>query len=567
MLELGEAIYPCLLPTVLQSFYVRFIHFFMKKLLFLCFLCGQFTLFAQENINLHFDKHFYALGETIWYNAYLSPENPTAQQAKMLRVELVDKEGIIQQKNNLRIEDGRAKGALVIPLDWEEGWYTFHAYTVWNPKPTIKNSATVNIPIYDDFKEHQEHSVTDIGKTNNFKNSLTSTIKTDKKQYQRKAVVTVDLALSTTIKTGNISVAVVSKELTNVTNTLQVTQADFTTTALQKPEALNTVYRQIASTENAKKPLGIGANYAEDNALQWTAADENGVFATTNQLGRNQPTQFFGLFNNQNKTYTTALPTEALKLTAALSTKASTTEKLPFDKAIKKYLTQRQQRKKYQEIFGLEKAVLTSMENVEKQNFQPDVVYNLADYASMTTLEEFLVEVVPFVRIKTKKGKPTVRMFNELKEFTKENPVYLVNDWLTYDQELVLNIPIAEVESISIYRTTNTLKSQFGILGNEGVIGIKTKAKNAMKMEESLTNITSVQGILKAPTFSTLKTTFNRLPNFRSLIYWNSDVVIKDGKAQITFPHSDDLGEFIITVKGMTADGQLIEGSGTYQVN
>jgi len=539
----------------------------MKNLLLLFFISSQLLLTAQENINLHFDKNFYVLGETIWYNAYLSPDSPTAQKAAMLRVELVDKAGTIQQTNNLLIENGLAKGALTIPLDWEEGWYTFHAYTVWNPMPTIKNSATVNIPIYDDFKEHEEHIVANGSTTNNFKNSLKSTIKADKETYKRRETVTLDVALPAGIKAGTISVGVVPKKMTTVMNVLQVTQADFATATTQQPEALNTTYRQIIPLENAKKPLGIGVHYIGDNELQWTAADENGVFATTNQLGIKQSAQVFGLFNNQNKTYTTALPTQALKLTTALSTKARIMEKLPFNETIKKYLAQSQQRKKYQEIFGLEKAVLTSMEHVEKQKFQPDVVYNLADYASMTTLEEFLVEVVPFVRIKTKKGKPTVRMFNELKTFTTANPVYLVNDWLTDDQASVLNIPVTEVESISIYRTTNTLKQQFGILGNEGVIGIKTKSKVAMKIAESLTNKATVQGIANTATFSTIKPPFNRLPDFRPLIYWNSDLTVENGKAKITFPHSDDLGEFIITVKGMTTDGQLIEGSGTYQVN
>ena len=380
-------------------------------------------------------------------------------------------------------------------------------------------------------------------------------------------MVTLDIALPAAIQTGNISVGVVPKKMATATNALQVTQADFATTTTQQPEALNTTYRQIKPLENAKKPLGIGVHYIGDNELQWTAADENGVFATTNRLGIKQSTQFFGLFNNQNKTYTAILPTQALTLTTALSTKARTTEKLPFNATIKKYLAQSQQRKKYQEIFGLEKAVLMSMESIEKQKFQADIVYNLADYASMTTLEEFLIEVVPFVRIKTKKGEPTVRMFNELKKFTTENPLYLVNDWLTDDQASVLNIPIGEVESISIYRTTNTLKKQFGILGNEGVIGIKTKPKVAMKIAEALTNKATVQGIAKTATFSTIKPSFKRLPDFRPLIYWNSDLTVENGKTQITFPHSDDLGEFIITVKGMTADGQLIEGSGTYQVN
>lgn len=539
----------------------------MKKLSFLFFICWQFSLIAQENINLHFDKNYYVLGETIWYSAYLIPDNPAAQKSEMLRVEMVDKEGIIQQENNLMLENGKAQGILSIPLDWEEGWYTFHAYTVWNPKPTIKNSATVNIPIYNDFKEHQENVVAIDNTIGGFENSISTTVKTHKENYDRRENIRVDIALPTAFNTATVSVAVVPKAVAIATNNLKITQANFSTTENQQPEAINTFYRQIESIENGKKPLGIGIHYASDNKIQWTVADEDGVFTTTNQLGRNQFTQAFGLFNNQNKTYTAEVPTQALQLTTALSTKYQSTEPLPFNEDIKKYLLQSQQRKKYQEIFNLKQATLTSDEKMETKKFQADITYDLVDYSSMTSIEEFLIEVVPFVKIKTKKGKRTTRMFDELKEFTDHNPVYLINEWLTYDQEAVLNIPISAIETITIYRTNNVLKNQFGVLGNNGVIGIKTTSKIAKEFASNLTNIRPVQGIEKASSFLTTTPSFKRLPDFRSIIYWESDLVVKDGKAQIVFPHSDDLGDFLIKVKGMTSDGQLIEGSGMYQVN
>ena len=520
---------------------------------------------AQENINLHFDKNFYVLGETIRYNAYLTAESPTASKATMLRVELVDKAGSIQQQQRLVIEAGSVSGTMTIPLDWKEGWYTFHAYTVWNPKPTIKNSTTVNIPIYDDFKEHEENSIANDSPAN-FKANLTGTVKTNQQRYGKRGMVKVEIAVPTSGKTAIVSVAVLSKEMKAATADLQGIQTEFTTSEAQKPEALNTFYGQVNLAENDRKPLGIGVHYSMDNAVQWTAADENGVFSTTNRLGMNQSAQIFGLFNNQNKTFTGPLATQTLNFTDALSTKYRLTEKLPFNESIKKYLAQSQQRKKYREIFGLEKAVLASIENVEKLSFQPNVAYDVAEYASMTSLEEFLVEVVPFVKIKTKKGKPSVRMFDESKQFTNSNPVYLVDGWLTFDQESVLNIPITEVATIGIYRTTNTLKSQFGILGNEGVVEIKTKPNAAVKIKETLTNISPAQGIKKAIPFSTSKATFNKLPDFRPLIYWKGEVTLKDGKATISFPHSDDLGEFSIIVKGMTAEGELIEGNGAYEV-
>jgi len=537
----------------------------MKNILLLFFLGWQLTIVAQEDINLQFDKNFYVLGETIWYSAYLIAENSTAQKANMLRIELVAKDGQVQQRNNLLLENGIAKGHIAIPLDWEEGWYTFHAYTVWSPNPTIKNSATVNIPIYDDFKSHQEvESVMNKAKKE-LSSSLACTVKTNKNEYERRATITLDLGTQA-LNEGTISVAVLPKEMLTATNSLIPTKANFSTTENQKPEALHASYGQIEMKENGKKTLGVGVHYIEDNQLQWTSADEKGVFSTVNKLGVAQQVQIFGLFNNQNQTYTEALSSQELNFTQSLTTKYQSGETLGVNSYIKKYLTQSQQRKKYQEIFGLEKAMLTNVESVDKQRFQPDAVYNLDDYASMTSLEEFLTEVIPFIKIKTKKGKPVVRMFNELKVFTDDAPIYLVDNWLTYDQEAILNIPIAAIESISLYRTTTTLKSQFGVLGNEGVIGIKTKQKERSKIIEKLTNIMPVQGIAKAMKFSTLKASFKQMPDFRPLIYWNADVLLKDGKAQITFPHSDDLGEFVIRVKGMTKDGELLEGSGTYLV-
>ena len=184
----------------------------------------------------------------------------------------------------------------------------------------------------------------------------------------------------------------------------------------------------------------------------------------------------------------------------------------------------------------------------------------------MTSLEEFLKEVIPFIKVKTKGGQLAVTMFNELKDFTDKDPLYLIGNQLCYDQAAILEIPISAVESISLYRTTNTLKSQFGILGNDGVIGIKVKQKEREKILEKLTNIIPVQGITKADAFATRKGSFDRTPTFRPLIYWASGLALKNGTTQISFPHSDDIGEFSVLVKGMTIDGQLFEGSITYEV-
>ena len=105
----------------------------MKKILFLFLCCSSIALYGQENIALHLDKNFYVLGENIWFSAYLSPDNSSAQKAKQLRIAITDNDGNIKKSTYLPIINGSASGMITVPLDWKEGQYMFHAFTVWNP--------------------------------------------------------------------------------------------------------------------------------------------------------------------------------------------------------------------------------------------------------------------------------------------------------------------------------------------------------------------------------------------------------------------------------------------------
>ncbi|MGB0176200.1 MAG: hypothetical protein ACPF9D_03480, partial [Owenweeksia sp.] len=50
--------------------------------------------------------------------------------------------------------------------------------------------------------------------------------------------------------------------------------------------------------------------------------------------------------------------------------------------------------------------------------------------------------------------------------------------------------------------------------------------------------------------------TNKRLPDFRSLLYWNSDVELRDGKVQVEFFTSDITGEFTGVIQGISKDGK-----------
>lgn len=92
-----------------------------------------------EKAFLHLDKSEYTLGETIWMKSYLvaGAGHIPSPFSKNLYVELVNEEGEIKERLNLRSEEGLSKGSLAIQKDMAPGFYYLRAYTNW-----MKNQPT-----------------------------------------------------------------------------------------------------------------------------------------------------------------------------------------------------------------------------------------------------------------------------------------------------------------------------------------------------------------------------------------------------------------------------------------
>ena len=84
-----------------------------------------------EKTYLHTDKPHYAIGETIWYSAYLvngQTHLPDAD-SQVLYVELWDPTQRRVSQQQLYIPEGQAGGEINTNVDWEPGTYSLRAYT------------------------------------------------------------------------------------------------------------------------------------------------------------------------------------------------------------------------------------------------------------------------------------------------------------------------------------------------------------------------------------------------------------------------------------------------------
>ncbi len=101
-----------------------------------------------EKAYLHFDKPYYAAGDTMYFKAYLTAgENhqPSAISS-VLHVDLVNTVNKVDQSINLQVTDGVAWGDFALPDSLPKGNYRVRAYTRWMLNGTL-GSFDQTIPV------------------------------------------------------------------------------------------------------------------------------------------------------------------------------------------------------------------------------------------------------------------------------------------------------------------------------------------------------------------------------------------------------------------------------------
>lgn len=137
--------------------------------------------------------------------------------------------------------------------------------------------------------------------------------------------------------------------------------------------------------------------------------------------------------------------------------------------------------------------------------------------------------------------------------------------------QAVRAIPISDVEKIEVLKSPQNL-SIFGVKGANGVIAIYTR-RGELKTGNNLTrNIieNKVVGYSKARQFYspvyTPETVQEKQKDLKTLLYWNPDVITKNGTADLRFFSSDLPGKYYIVVEGITNDGKICLGSAKFEI-
>lgn len=89
--------------------------------------------FPTEKVYLHFDKPYYAVGDTIWFKAYIaSGQDQPSDLSKIVYVDLITDKDTVVRAMRLPVVNTSAYGSVTLdPLVYKSGNYRVRAYTYW----------------------------------------------------------------------------------------------------------------------------------------------------------------------------------------------------------------------------------------------------------------------------------------------------------------------------------------------------------------------------------------------------------------------------------------------------
>ncbi len=527
---------------------------------------------SQECIFVHFDKSFYFSGETIWFKVYLLNDSSEVK-SRVLHVDFVSHQNETIARQKLLINNGTSNGSITLPLDSEEGYYQFRAYTNYNLNFQPAFIFETTIPIYQPDKEDVLLSDQIIKGKNQLSGTAGILIVSDKEIYKPRDSLTVSVQFNgsnDTGKKGNFSVSVVPLEIAShefqahnhsecAKGSLKGDQlivperSLFLEGKLQDPNTKTNVTSALVSIYMDKtSQLREGSSWEGKIKVPIPDYWGPGIFQILNHDPRHPSVLEFIAESGskfESPYYNIDLPARTPIVT--------------------KYMHQLEKRRKIIELFDLYKSQEIKYTKVSTTN--PDAVYQTKDYHLIYSFEEFINEAIRNVKVRTIDSVKTVRLFNsEMGGLYKDHPWYIVDGFLTFNEQAILNIQYLDIIEVRLYSKTSTVREYFErFMWRNGVMEIITRDVKYSRELKNKPNVVEIDGFSLPQNFdSTLTLSESKAtPDLRGVIYWSPNVLTNEqGTGQITIPLSDDTGKFAIVVMGTTNFHKPVTGYSTFEI-
>lgn len=520
-------------------------------------------LSGQENTGswVHFNQSFYLAGDIAWFNVYLPEE---VNDNTILYAELWDSgsstEPILQVK--LPCIDNQASGYLRLPLDLKEGGYIFRAYLGLGAIAAYTHTLTV----YNEFTDPKQTLVTQEEEIILKQESAASSIllEMNKNIYKAREEAQLMVLTKPSLSLSDLSISVVESHLWS-TNEEAYKSWPPNATFSAEPLHLKGRYTNRQTNKGISTRFLV-AHIVGTDFFRFLPTDEDGFFnIELPMVEAEQVVQIINFNPYESKDGEAILQTFANE--AIPQTEVSLPKRTP---KIRKYLELSQQTRKLREVFNLPATLSPPEIIVPPFTFKPLKDYDIDSYTNLVDIGEFISEVILTARVnKIEDNKRSIRLFNQDKKILfNDKPWYLVDGYLTQNEEVVLNIPMEDVVDIQLFASAATIDEQFGrMFRRNGLLLITTQDGQAPEEIKKEVWNHEFYGIQRpVSTISLPQSGKKRTPLLNTAVYWASDVQMENGKALLNIPLGDAVGTYRVIVSGKKSDGSVIKEMTTFKL-
>lgn len=548
-----------------------------------------FNKLPQEKIFVHYNSSLFLSGEQLLYKVYCinSETNNLSDLSKIAYIQLVGEDSKVIFNHKIRLESGMGNGDFLLPTSVASGNYKLIALTQWMRNGGETNFFQSNISIINPFHENQKpilnpNLFTNSSQTTSTPKKFTSInksrvsdpieLKLNSKTFTNREKVSLKInRLKNELSYGNYSISV--RKLEGINKPHQFSSKTYTSLFAGNPTTKsvlnsNSVYVPEHNGELITGKVSFKDTFlpASNIKIALSIPGKSFIFkiSITNKFGifyfdldeeyegRNAIIQVMG---NEKENYTIELHEQA----------SFNYENLVFNKF---RITPKDenwilQRSIYNQIENAYYSVkLDRLKTIKPPiPFYPgDYIYNLDDFTRFPTIKETIVEVIDNVWITQKKDKPTfhVRIFNSEKE-SDLLPMILMDGILIQNHKELFDYDANKVRKISVITDKFSYYDQlFG-----GVISVETLDGNyeCAINGNYIKNVELFKPLLGKHYFQQVYNSadkLDRIPDYRSQLYWNPDLTLNKKESIITFFTSDNTGDYEIRVEGFTNGGKSV---------
>ncbi|MTI38815.1 hypothetical protein [Fulvivirga lutimaris] len=216
----------------------------------------------------------------------------------------------------------------------------------------------------------------------------------------------------------------------------------------------------------------------------------------------------------------------------------------------------------------VEKVQNNANDAFEQRLYGADINVKVQDYQLFPTMDEMIREIVPSVIHRGKKDLGYVRVtLPQPMDLATDGPLYIINGIATKDTKYFLSLKPADVLTVKVVNSPQKLMP-LGLLGKNGIIMIQTKTGEERPPVSADDIVDGQNRNMKFKNLDIQERGNLNHPYFRSTIYWNPDVSMNGSNEGIfEFYLSDDVGEVLILLEGITNMGEPFSASKFIKVN